>query len=118
MEFVAFVGKDKENWGQVSALIKKLDSEKIIIMRDRETKGFELNERCEEIIVNCNSALLELKDEMMRELKQKIGGDFEVLLSLASGGGKEHMALISALLSLPVGIKLVAFTKDGIEFIN
>jgi hypothetical protein len=118
MEFVAFVGKDKENWGQVSALIKKIDGERIIIVRDKETKGFALNERCEEIIVNCNNALVELKDEMMSKLRQKTEGDFEVLLSIASGGGKEHMALISALLSLPVGIKLVVFTKDGINYIN
>jgi len=32
--------------------------------------------------------------------------------------GKEHMALISSLLSLPVGIRLVVFTKAGVEFIN
>jgi hypothetical protein len=28
------------------------------------------------------------------------------------------MALISALLSVPVGIRLVVFTQKGIEFIN
>ncbi|MEK6824179.1 MAG: hypothetical protein AABY06_04035 [Nanoarchaeota archaeon] len=28
--------------------------------------------------------------------------------------GKEHMALISALLNLPVGIRFAALTKDGV----
>ena len=45
-------------------------------------------------------------------------GDFEVAVTLASGTGKEHMALISALLSIPVGIRLVVYTKDGVQVIN
>lgn len=40
----------------------------------------------------------------------------EVALSIASGTGKEHMALISALIDMPVGIKFTALTKDGIIF--
>jgi hypothetical protein len=44
--------------------------------------------------------------------------EFEVALSIASGNGKEHMALISALLSIPVGIRLVVYSKKGIEFVN
>ena len=44
--------------------------------------------------------------------------DFEIALSIASSTGKESMALISALLCIPVGIRLVAFTKNGIDFIN
>jgi hypothetical protein len=39
-------------------------------------------------------------------------------LSIASGNGKEHMAIVSALLSIPVGVRLVVYTKEGIEFIN
>ena len=40
----------------------------------------------------------------------------EVALSIASGDGREHMALISALLSLPVGVRFTALTKDGVIF--
>ena len=38
----------------------------------------------------------------------------EVALSIASGEGKEHMALISALINSPVGIRFAALTKDGV----
>jgi hypothetical protein len=61
--------------------------------------------------------MLELKEDIMGKLKGKLS-DFEVALSLASGNGKEHMAMISALLSIPVGIRLVVYTKEGVEFIN
>ena len=37
------------------------------------------------------------------------------LANFVSGMGKEHMALISALLKLGVGIRLMALTKNGIE---
>ena len=63
-------------------------------------------------------SMLELKSDLMEKLKVKLAGDFEVALSIASGSGKEHMALISALLSIPVGIRLVVYTKEGVQVIN
>lgn len=118
MEMVVFLGEDKENWGQVTALVKRADAEKIIVVRNKKAEGFPLNEKCEEVVVDSDKPLIELKEEMMNKLKPKLSGDFEVSLSIASGNGKEHMALISALLSVPVGIRIVVFTKNGIEVIN
>jgi len=118
MEMVIFLGEDKENWGQLSALIKRTEAEKIIIVKNKKTEGFPANERCEEIAVDSDKPLIELKEDMMEKLKPKLSGDFEVSLSIASGNGKEHMALIAALLSIPVGIRIVVFTKNGIEVIN
>jgi hypothetical protein len=54
-----------------------------------------------------------LKKELEDKLRGKIKGT-EVALSIASGDGKEHMALISALLAQPVGVRFTALTKDGI----
>ena len=47
-------------------------------------------------------------------LKGKIK-DPEVDVNFISGTGREHMALMSALLKLGVGIRLVAITKEGME---
>ena len=60
-----------------------------------------------------NSKLKELKDELSVKLKNKFDG-MEVALSIASGDGKEHMALVSALINLPVGIRFAALTKEGV----
>ena len=54
-----------------------------------------------------------MKDEFLKKLKGKFAGT-EVALSIASGDGKEHMALISALINLPVGIRFAALTKEGV----
>lgn len=115
---MAFIGEDKENWGQITALINRIDSEKVFLIKDKSVEGFPTTDKCDIINVNCGKTLTELKEDMMSKLKAKIGKEFEVALSIASGNGKEHMALISALLSIPVGIRLVVFTKKGVEVIN
>ena len=117
MEIVAFLGNDKETWGQIVALINRAEWEKIILVKNKNSEDFVSPKPCEIVNVNSDIPLIELKKEIMDKLKGKLS-EFEVALSLASGNGKEHMALISALLSIPVGIRLVVFTKNGIEYIN
>lgn len=117
MELVAFLGADKETWGQITALVNRFEWEKIIIIKNKNCGDIVFSKECEIINVNSDKPMLELKKEIMDKLRGKFG-ELEVALSIASGSGKEHMALISALLSIPMGIRLVVFTKAGIEFIN
>ena len=117
MELVAFLGKDEETWGQVTGLINKGDWEKVILVKTKHAKSFPTPKNGESFIIDESKSLMDLKLDIMQKLKGKYKG-FDAHLSIASGTGKEHMALISALLSLPVGIRLVVFTKKGIEFIN
>ncbi len=115
MEFVAFLGVDKENWGQLTAVMNHLeDCEKVIVVKNKSADDFSLPQGAELIEINSDQPLVSLKNDLLAKLKPLLSGDFEVALSIASGTGKEHMALIGALLSIPVGIKLVAYTKEGI----
>ena len=118
MELVCFQGNDKQNWPQINALIKKGDWDITFLIKSRDTPSFPIPLNCKIINVNTNSPLLDLKKEIAEKLKASLGKELEVAVSMASGSGKENMATISALLSVPVGIRLVAFTKKGIEFIN
>lgn len=117
MELIAFLGTDKETFGQVAGLVNRGDWEKIFLVKNLSASSYPDPVNSESITIDSSKPLIELKEEMVRKLKDKISG-FEVALSIASGYGKEHMALISALLSIPVGIRLVVFTKNGVEFIN
>ena len=118
MELVAYLGKDKENWGQVTALINRFDCERVILIKDQNSDDFPVNEKCVIVEIDPTMPLLKLKNEIKEKLSKELSNEFEVAISIASGTGKEHMALISALLSIPVGIRLVVFTKNGIEIIN
>ncbi len=115
MELVAFLGIGKGTWGQVSGVMNQGEWDKIFLIGNNFAKQFTSQKDFEFIEVN-SSRISELKDEILKKLQGKIKGT-EVALTIASGTGKEHMALISALLSLPAGIRFTALTKDGIIFL-
>jgi len=112
MELVALLSIGEGTWAQVSGLIKQGEWDKIILIGSEFARKFQ-TEKPHEFIEITNSRIMDLKKELQEKLKDKISGT-EVALSIASGEGKEHMALISALLSIPVGVRFTALTKDGI----
>jgi len=113
MELVALLSTGKGSWGQVSGLLKYGEWDNIIILGSEFAQKFTSEKKFEFIKVDLDKRLGDLREEFMEKLKGKIKGT-EVALSIASGDGKEHMALISALINLPVGIRFAALTKDGI----
>jgi hypothetical protein len=113
MELVALLSTGKGTWAQVSGLMKYGEWDNIIILGGDFAKQFTHEKKSEFIKVDLDKKLKELKDEFSAKLKGKIKGT-EVALSIASGDGKEHMALISALINLPVGIRFAALTKEGV----
>jgi hypothetical protein len=116
MELVALLSSGKGTWGQVSGLIKYGEWDKIILLGDDFSSQFrteDKKEKTEFIKVDLSKKIKDLRDEFQKKLKGKIDGT-EVALSIASGDGKEHMALISALINLPVGIRFAALTKEGV----
>src|SRR3989304_105387 len=113
MELIALLSTGKGSWAQVSGLMKYGEWEKIIILGNDFAQKFTSDKKFEFIKIDLDKKLKDLREEFMEKLKGKINGT-EVALSIASGDGKEHMALISALINLPVGIRFAALTKDGI----
>jgi len=112
---VACLSTGKGTWGHVGRLIQDESWDKIILItNDYGKENFNKNEKSELISVNMNAGLKELRDEIKDHLKDKIQ-DTEVAVNFISGTGKEHMALMSALLKLGIGIRLVALTKEGVE---
>lgn len=117
MEFIALLSSGKGTWGQIAGLIKMGEWDKIFLIGvpffASKAKEFDFSKDTEIIVVDFDSGIKSVIEELKQKLKGKIKGA-EVALSIASGSGKEHMALISALLQLPAGIKFVALTKEGI----
>lgn len=113
MELVALLSSDKESWAQVAGLIKHGDWEKVIILGDDFAKEFGHEKKFEFLKIDLSKRISDLKEEFSKKLKGNIKG-LEVALSIASGNGKEHMALVSALINLPVGVRFAALTKDGV----
>lgn len=115
MELVALLSAGKGTWSQVAGVINRGDWDKIILIGDSFAKQFK-SEKDFEFIEITSSRIMDLKQEIHKKLQGKIKGT-EVALTIASGTGREHMSLISALLNLPVGIRFTALTLNGIVFL-
>ncbi|MBI2508299.1 hypothetical protein HYV89_05095 [Candidatus Woesearchaeota archaeon] len=112
---IACLSTGKGTWGHVSRLIAENSWNKIfLITNDFGKENFTANNNTELIIINQKQGIKELAKEIESKLKNKIK-DPEVALNLVSGTGKEHTAILSAVLKLGLGIRLVALTQQGME---
>lgn len=116
MELIALLSKGEGTWAQVSGLMKYGNWDKIVLVGDDSGKQFAHDKKFEFVKVNLNQKLVNLKEDLSKKLKDKFEG-MEVALSIASGDGKEHMALVSALINIPVGVRFCALTKEGIVYL-
>ncbi|MFB6246827.1 MAG: hypothetical protein ABEI74_04535 [Candidatus Pacearchaeota archaeon] len=113
MELVALLSKGENTWAQVSGLMKYGEWDKIILIGDEFAKQFSHEKGFEFVKVNLDQRIKDLQKEFSEKLKGKFSGT-EAALSIASGTGKEHMALISAIINQPMGVRFAALTKDGV----
>ena len=114
-DLVVCLSRDEKTWPHIQKLIKDAEWKNIYIVTDEYCKQrFTSEKKLEYVVVDFSKPVLEVINEIIQKLKNKFY-DFEVALNLVSGSGKEHMAILSALLKTGVGIRLVAVTKDGIR---
>lgn len=116
-ELIVCLSTGKGTWGHVSRLIQDGEWEKIfLVTNDFGRENFTPDKPAEFIVVDPNKELTELRDDIYSKLKDKVKcGEVDVGLNMISGTGKEHMALISAILKLGFGVRLVTLTKDGVQ---
>lgn len=114
-DLIACLSSGEKSWAHVARLIKEQDWKKIfVITNDFGKKNFKADKKVEFIVVDFQKPVSMLISDIQNALKGKIT-DFEVALNLVSGTGKEHMAILSALLKLGVGVRLMAVTKEGVK---
>jgi hypothetical protein len=116
MELVALLSTGQGSWAQVAGLVNRGEWDNIFLVGDTFAEKFTTDKKHEFIKIDTSKRIVDLKGEIVEKFRGKIDGT-EVALSIASGEGKEHMALISALLSIPVGVRFVALTQEGIVYL-
>ena len=114
-DLIACLSSGEKSWAHVARLIKEEEWKNIFIVTNEFGKqNFKADKEIEFIVVDFNEPVFQLIEKIKSSLKGKIT-DFEVALNIVSGTGKEHMAILSAILKLGVGIRLMAVTKDGVR---
>ena len=104
---IACLTTGKGSWAIVNELINSTDWEKVyLITNDFGKEKFTTNKPFEFVIINTDSSSKDIMNAVYSQLKGKIK-ETEVALNFSSGAGKEHMAVLSAVLNLGVGIRLV-----------
>lgn len=112
---IACLSTGKGTWGHVNRLIEDSKYDNIILItNDYGKENFNKKDNTELISLNLSQGLTLLRDDIMSNIKDKIK-DTEVDVNFVSGTGKEHMALMAALLKIGIGIRLKALTKEGIK---
>ena len=114
-ELIAFLSSGEATRRHLIKLIENESWDGIFLITSVENKkDFLSGKNIEYIITNPEFRLPELIEDIKNKLKDRVIGP-EVALNIISGTGKEHMALLSAILKLGLGIRLVAFTKEGVR---
>lgn len=102
-------------WNHVKKVIESEAWHKIFLFVNEDGKRyFKCDKDVEYICLDLNKTISQLIYDIVNSLKDKVT-DTEVALNLVSGSGKEHMAILAALLKLGLGIRLIALTEDGVK---
>ena len=112
---VACLSSGKGTWAHVAKLIEEQEWDNIfLITNDFGVQNFKPGKKVNYILIDANKYLSEITKDIRNQLDKKIP-DTEIALNMISGSGKEHMALLAALLKLGLGIRLIAYTPNGIK---
>jgi hypothetical protein len=113
-DLIAVLSTGKGTWGHVNGLINGEEWDKIYLLTNDFGKDtFKANEKTELIVLNFNGKVEDLTKEIQDKLKDKVSG--EVGVNFISGAGKEHMALVSALMKLGIGFRLMVSGMEGVK---
>ena len=110
---IILLSTGKGTWVEVTKLINTHEWEKVyIITNDFCQKTFQKKENMELIVIDSNKPI----EKIINQIKSSINvADTQVALNLSSGSGKEHMAVLSAILKSGLGIRLITFENKLIE---
>ncbi len=115
-DLVACLGAGKGTWGGVLKLINSGKFQKIHLIVNQWTRDNLKMQRdnLNLVLINSDDKTAKIRDAIIAQLKGKIG-DFEVAVNLDSGLGKEHTALITALVKLGLAFRFIVAEDDKVE---
>jgi hypothetical protein len=115
-QFIGLLSTEKGSWAEVATIIRKPRFNEIFLLTNMLGKEHfsELpNKNLEVFVFDFNKSIDELTKDFRKALKGQLHfGD--IAINISSGHGKEHMALICALLSLGVGLRFITIKNNEI----
>ena len=113
-DLVCCLSTGKGTWVEVAKLINNHDWRNIfLITNDFGKEKFSSEKPVKFLLVDVNRGMETMKKTIAEGLDGKLSGD--VAINVVSGSGKEHMALLAALMSLGVGIRFIVAEDSNIK---
>jgi len=113
-DLVCCLSTGKGTWVEVARLINNYSWNKVfLITNDFGKEKFTSDKNVKFTIVDVNKGMEVMKNTIISELKDQVSGD--VAINFISGSGKEHMAMLSALMALGVGMRFVVAVDSDIK---
>jgi len=115
--FLATLGVGKGTWGHVSRVISEQEFEKIFLVSTEwvkenftppEKENFDSEKDIEWILINNRAGFDIIKEEIKSNIPKE-----DLVVSIISGSGKEHTALLVALREVKKDFELIILTGDG-----
>ena len=111
-ELITILSTGKGTWSDVAKLINKEEWSKIFIVTNEFGQStFNKKDNMDFVIINPDEDIIKIIQDITNQLKDKVNGP-QVALNFISGTGKEHKALLCALIELGVGIKVVTIENN------
>jgi len=114
-DLVACLTNQKGISEHVKRVVEDVEWENIYIFT-AEDVSIKFGKKVEIVRLDLGKTISELSGFIRERLDGKLN-DLEVAVNVVGGSGKEHMALISAILKLGFGVRLVALTPNGVKTI-
>ncbi|MBC8500487.1 MAG: hypothetical protein H8D38_01865 [DPANN group archaeon] len=108
---VACLSSGKGTWAQLIEIIRGAQWDDVFLITNEFGKEKFKEKNVKLVILDLNKSPNILSDEIVDALHEKDLGT-EVAINISSGTGNEHMALLSAILKLGLGVRFV-FSKNG-----
>lgn len=116
-DLITCLSTGKGTWNEVRNVIEKEDWRKVFIITNEFGKQkYQPIKDTEFIVVDARKSLRELMEIVSKALGDKVEGT-EVGLNLTSGSGKEHMAILAAIIKAGLSFRLVAVESDKLMHI-
>lgn len=117
---IACLSTGKGTWAEVTKIAQSQEWNKVFLITNQFGKeNYTPGKNTELVLVDSfpDTPTTIITDQIKKQLKDKIA-DFEVALNLTSGSGKEHMAVLEAVLQLGLNFRLITVNRNNVEVLG
>lgn len=116
---IACLSSGKGTWTEVNRLIQSRPWTKIFLITDKfgQEKFLTRPPNLEFILIDNFQEINTIIANIKKQLHNKVS-DFEIALNFASGSGKEHMAILEAVLEMGLNFRLLTLDNNQVEVLG